>query len=326
MPTSERAFWIREPGTGEIRTEALRDPGAGEVRVRTAFSGVSRGTELLVFAGRVPASERDRMRAPFQEGEFPGPVKYGYLNVGVVEAGPAHLLGRTVFSLAPHQTASVLPADSVMPLPERVPPRRAVLAGIVETAVNALWDLPVLVGDHVAIVGGGLVGSCIARLAARQAGTTVTVVDVDPARAALSAPLGARFATPDDAPRNQDVVYHASGTAAGLELALELLQTDGTVADLSWYGDTPVALRLGGPFHARRLTIRSSQVGLVAPARRGARTTRDRLAIALRLLEDPAFDALLAEPTPFTGLPGLLTRMAAGGRSGLCQVIEYGGT
>lgn len=325
MAEGERGFWIREPGVGEIRPEPARHPGAGEVLVRTRWSGVSRGTELLVHGGRVPPSERTRMRAPFQEGELPGPVKYGYLNVGIVEQGPDTLLGRTVFALAPHQTVSVLPAAAVVPVPEEVPPRRAVLAGVVETALNALWDAPPLIGDRVTVVGGGLVGSCVARLAALQPATAVTVVDVDPARAGTAAAIGARFALPDAAEREQDVVYHASGTGAGLDLALTLLRTEGTVAELSWYGDAAVAVHLGGDFHARRLTIASSQVGLVAPARRSARTTHERLALALELLRDPTLDALLAPARPFDELPALLDAMARGQRDGLCQVIEYGG-
>ncbi|MDH2443762.1 zinc-binding alcohol dehydrogenase [Amnibacterium sp. CER49] len=325
MAGGERGFWIREPGIGEIRSEPARDPGPGEVLVRTRWSGVSRGTELLVHGGRVPPSERARMRAPFQEGELPGPVKYGYLNVGIVEQGPAPLLGRTVFALAPHQTASVLPVAAVVPVPAEVPPRRAVLAGVVETALNALWDVPPLIGDRITVVGGGLIGSCVARLAVRQPATAVTVVDIDPARAGTAAALGARFGGPDDAEGEQDVVYHASGTGAGLDLALTLVRTEGTVAELSWYGDVVVAVHLGGDFHARRLTIASSQVGLVAPARRGVRTPHDRLALALELLRDPAFDALLAPARPFDELPALLAEMARGRSDGLCQLIEYGG-
>ena len=321
----ERAFWIRRPGSGEIRPEAMREPGAGEVRVRTRFSAISPGTELLVFQGRVPESEWSRMRAPFQEGDFPGPVKYGYLNVGVVETGPDDLQGRTVFSLAPHQTASILPASAVVPVPASVPARRAVLAGIIETALNALWDVPALVGDLVTIVGGGLVGACIARLAVRQPGTTVTVVDTDPSRAAVAAALGARFATPDTAPGRQDVVYHASGSGTGLALALTLLRPDGTVADLSWYGDAPVTLPLGGAFHSQRLTIRSSQVGMVGLSRRDHRTRHERLTLAVELLDDPAFEVLLADSRPFDDLPRLLAGMARGNRTGLCPVIEYGG-
>jgi threonine dehydrogenase-like Zn-dependent dehydrogenase len=325
MTTDERAFWIREPGAGEIRSEAMPEPGPEEVRVRTRFSAISRGTELLVFQGRIPESEWARMRAPFQQGAFPAPVKYGYLNVGVVEAGPAELQGMTVFSLAPHQTASVLPASAVVPVPASVPARRAVLAGIVETALNALWDVPALVGDRITIVGGGPVGACIARLAVRQAGTIVTVVDTDPSRAAVATALGARFASPDAAPDRQDVVYHASGSGGGLALALTLLRTEGTVADLSWYGDAPVTLPLGGAFHSRRLTIRSTQVGMVGTSRRDHRTRHERLTLAVELLDDPAFEVLLAESRPFEDLPRLLAAMAGGEGAGVCQVIEYGG-
>src|SRR3712207_5947238 len=167
MTGDARAFWITYLGAGEIRPAALPEPGDGEVLVRTLHSGVSRGTETLVFRGGVPASQHAAMRAPHQEGDFPGPVKYGYLNVGVVERGPAGLTGRTVFCLYPHQTRYVVPAAAVVPVPAAVPAGRAVLAGVMETAVNALWDAAPLVGDRIAVVGGGLVGCCVAALAAR---------------------------------------------------------------------------------------------------------------------------------------------------------------
>ena len=196
MAVNARAFWLREPGVGEIRPVAVRDPSPGEVRVRTVRSAVSRGTETLVFRGGVPADQYADMRAPFQEGDFPGPVKYGYLNVGQVEHGPPDLLGRTVFCLYPHQTAYVVPAAAVVVVPDDVPPERAVLAGTVETAVNALWDAAPLVGDRVTVVGGGMVGLCVARLLAGIPGAEVTVVDIDPERAAVAAAMGADFAVP----------------------------------------------------------------------------------------------------------------------------------
>src|SRR3954454_11605969 len=193
------AFWTVEPGRGEIRTESLPEPGPGDVLVRTLHSAVSRGTETLVFGGRVPADLRTTMRAPYQQGELPGPVTYGYLNVGVVEAGPAELLGRTVFALHPHQTAYVVPASAVTVVPDHVPARRAVLAGTVETAVNALWDAAPLVGDRITVVGAGMVGCCVARLLARFPATDVELVDVDGGRAEVAAALGVRFATPEQA-------------------------------------------------------------------------------------------------------------------------------
>jgi threonine dehydrogenase-like Zn-dependent dehydrogenase len=319
-----RAFWVREPGHGEIRSTDLPDPGPGEVLVRAVASGVSRGTETLVFRGGVPAGQYNAMRAPFQDGDFPGPVKYGYLSVGVVEAGDESLAGRTVFCLYPHQTAYVVPAAAVTVVPDDVPARRAVLAGCVETAVNALWDAAPLVGDRITVVGAGMVGCCVARLLARFPGVRVTLVDVDPARAEVAGALGADFATPSDAEPGRDLVVHTSATSAGLQHSLDLLDAEGTVVDLSWYGDAAVTLSLGGAFHSRRLGIRSSQVGAVAPARRATRTPADRLALALDLLRDPAFDAVVTGSSPFDELPGVMARLAAGTLPALCHTITYG--
>jgi len=321
-----QAFWLREPGRGEIRPVGLPEPGPGDVVVRTVRSGVSRGTETLVFRGGVPFDQHARMRAPFQEGDFPGPVKYGYLNVGAVEHGPPELRGRTVFCLFPHQTAYVVPAAAVTVVPEGVPPARAVLAGTVETAVNALWDAAPLVGDRVAVVGAGMVGCCVARLLRRFPAVQVTLVDVDPGRADVAAALGVGFALPDDAAGGRDLVVHTSATSAGLQRSLELLAPEGTVIDLSWYGDTEVRLSLGGAFHTGRLGIRSSQVGTVSPARAARRTTADRLALALDLLRDPAFDALLTGESRFDELPDVMARLAEGSLPALCHTITYGET
>ena len=276
-----------------------------------------------MFRGGVPPDQRARMRAPFQEGDFPGPVKYGYLNVGAVEEGPAELRGRTVFCLYPHQTAYVVPARAVSVVPDGVPPARAVLAGTVETAVNALWDATPLIGDRVAVVGAGMVGCCVARLLARFPNVHVTLVDVDAGRAEVAAALGVGFALPAAAAGGCDLVVHTSATSAGLQLSLDLLATEATVIDLSWYGDEEVRLSLGGAFHAGRLGIRSSQVGTVSPARGARRTSADRLALALDLLRDPAFDALLTGESHFDELPDVMGRLAAGSLSALCHTIRY---
>jgi threonine dehydrogenase-like Zn-dependent dehydrogenase len=318
-----RAFWVRKPGAGEIREVPLPEPGPDDVVVRTLHSGISRGTETLVFRGEVPESQREAMRAPFQEGDFPGPVEYGYLAVGVVERGPAELRGRTVFCLHPHQTAFVVPAGAVVPVPDDVPARRAVLAGTVETAVNALWDAPPLLGDRVTVVGAGMVGCCLARLLARFPGVDVELVDVDDGREDIAARLGVRFASPAGATGDRDLVLHASATAAGLQRSLDLLRPEGTVVELSWYGDREVTVALGGAFHSRRLSLRASQVGTVAPARRGARSTRQRLALALDLLHDPAFDALLTGSSPFAELPEVMAQLADGRLPALCHTIAY---
>ena len=315
------AFCVREPGVAMISPVRLPEPGPDDVLVRTLRSGISRGTESLVFRGGVPPSQYATMRAPFQDGEFPGPVKYGYLNVGVVEVGPPELQGRRVFCLYPHQTEYVVPARSVVLIPDDVPTARAVLAGTVETAINALWDAPPLIGDHITVVGAGMVGCSVARLLAGVPGVRVTLVDIDPARAKTASMLGVDFALPEEARPDQDLVIHTSATAAGLQLSLGLLAYEGEVLELSWYGDTEVTLSLGEEFHSRRLAVRASQVGAVAPSRRASRSLRDRLALALELLADDAFDALLSGSSPFGELPEIFPALAS--TPGLCHTVTY---
>lgn len=323
MVSEAEAFWVVGPGKGEIRTVVLPAPGPQDVVVRTLATGVSRGSELLVWSGRVPEEAHARMRAPFQDGEFPGPVKYGYLNVGLVEEGPENLVGRTVFTLFPHQTRFVVPGAAVHPLPEGIPIERAVLAGTVETALNALWEASPLMGDRVAVVGAGMVGCAVARLLARFPAVEVVLVDVEPGRADTAARLGVDFSAPEDAPVGCDLVFHASATSAGLQRALDLLVPDGLVVDLSWYGDDVVQLCLGSAFHVRRLGIRASQVGTVSASRRDRRSRRDRLSLSLDLLQDEAFDALLTATSPFDELPDLMADLAASNERSLCHVISY---
>ncbi|MFJ7150713.1 zinc-binding alcohol dehydrogenase [Streptomyces sp. NPDC100445] len=323
MNRSARAFWLRSPGHGELRDVTLPRPAADEVLVRTLYSGVSRGTETLVFRGGVPGNQHASMRAPFQEGDFPGPVKYGYLNVGVVEEGPEELAGRTVFCLYPHQSRYVVPASAVTVVPERVPAGRAVLAGTVETAVNALWDAAPLVGDRITVIGGGMIGCSVTALLARFPGVRVQLVDADPDRARTAEALGVDFAAPADALGDRDLVVHASATEAGLARALELLAPEGTVVELSWYGDRSVSLPLGEAFHSRRLTVRSSQVGTVSPAARPGRGYADRMALALDLLADPALDALVTGESAFEELPSVLPGLASGTIPALCHRIRY---
>ncbi|WP_426516130.1 zinc-dependent alcohol dehydrogenase [Diaminobutyricibacter sp. McL0618] len=320
------AFWVDEPGVGILRRERLPRLDDHDVLVRTLHTGVSRGTETSVFTGRVPESEHERMRAPFQEGDFGGSVKYGYLNVGVVEQGPQTLLGQTVFTLYPHQSAFVVPAEAVVPVPKGVPARRAVLAGAVETAVNVLWDAAPLVGDRVTVVGAGMIGCCIALLLHGIPGVEVALVDIEPSRRAVADRLGVTFTDPSNAPHDRDLVINTSGSDAGLQLALASVVTEGEVIEASWYADRPATLMLGGDFHSRRLTIRSSQVGAVAARRRGSRTTRDRLELALRFLRDPAFDVLLTAESSWRDLPEVMERIADRSNTDLCHTINWGDT
>lgn len=317
--TSE-ALWYAGPGRAEIRPQRLDAPSAETVRVRSMFSAVSRGTERLVFSGRVPPSEFGRMRAPFMEGAFPFPVKYGYASVGTVEHG--QLDGQTVFALHPHQTRFDVPADAVIPLPNGLPPQRAVLAANMETALNAIWDATLAPDERVAVVGAGVVGTLVAFLCRKLHGADVTLIDVDPARGRNAGEIGIAFASPDEAAGDRSVVFHTSATAAGLSTALRLAAFEARIVELSWYGDGDVPVPLGAAFHSQRLRLISSQVGAVAPSHRANWTHRSRLAKAMELLDDPRLDALLSPAVDFHVLPTRLPDIFAAG-SALCPLVRY---
>jgi hypothetical protein len=321
--TTAEALWYVGPGRAEIRAEVLSDPQPGDVRVRTLYGALSRGTERLVLAGRVPATEFDRMRAPFMGGAFPFPVKYGYAAVGRVESGPADLRDRIVFVLHPHQSGFVVPAAAVLPVPDAVPPARAVLAANMETALNAVWDAAPAPASRIAVVGGGVVGSLVAWLCGHGPGTSVTLVDTDASRARIASTLGIAYATPAAAPADCDLVVHASGTAQGLSTAIGLAGEEATVLELSWHGAGEVAVALGGAFHSRRLRLVSSQVGRVAPSQRARWSPRRRLAAALELLAEPRLDVLLAPAVGFHDLPARLPGILDPASGILCQLIAY---
>ena len=319
-----RALWTIADTRFALRDVTPGPLGAGDVRLKALYSGVSRGTEGLVARGAVPPSEYDRMRCPHQDGDFPFPVKYGYAFVGRVTDGPASLRGQTCFALHPHQTEAVIAADMVHALPEGLPPRRAVLAANMETAVNIAWDSGAGPGDRVLIIGGGVVGLLTAHVIAAIPGTQVTLVDVNPARAPLAAAVGAAFAAPDAGPDEQDIAINTSASAAGLRCALGAVGHAGRVVEASWHGTDDVALPLGGAFHARRLSIISSQVGDLPPDRKARWSYARRLALALRLLADaPGLDVLCTPEIPFDTAPARLPDVLAPGADALCAVLTY---
>ena len=321
-----RALWYVRAGHVELRIASLPPLAPNQARVRTQYSGISRGTERLILSGAVPPGEYERMRAPLQEGNFPFPVKYGYCAAGVVEDGPKELLGKPVFCLHPHQDVFHAAIDMLVPLPDGLPTRRATLAANMETALNALWDSAAGPGDTIVVVGAGILGLLVASLAATIPGTDVTVVDPITERAALAASLGAKFASPDNAPTKADVVFHTSASAHGFDTAIACAGLEATVIELSWYGEKTIPAALGGAFHSRRLKLISSQVGHVSPSRRPRWTYRRRLEKALHLLQNPLYDALVAEEISFEDLATRLPEVLTGTSTNLPPVIRYPAT
>ncbi|PTM41881.1 zinc-binding alcohol dehydrogenase [Bosea sp. 124] len=318
------ALWYAAPRECALNAETLPERGAQDCLVRTLWSGISRGTERLVFEGRVPIGEYERMRAPFQQGAFPFPVKYGYCAVGIVDAGPEHMRGETVFCLHPHQDRFIAPTDRLTCVPATVPARRAILAANMETALNAHWDAGSGPADRIVVVGGGVLGLLVAWLAARLPGAEVTLVDVEPGRAALAQALGFGFALPADAPAEADLVFHASASAPGLATAIRAAGVEARIVELSWYGEGTVPAPLGGAFHARRLQLVSTQVGGIAPSRRPRWDYARRATAAMALLADDRLDALITDEFPFAEAPARLPAILAPGAAGLTAAICYG--
>ena len=318
-----RGLWYVKPGVAELRTERLAAPRPGEARVATLFSAISRGTERLVANGEVPESEWQRMRAPLQTGAFPYPVKYGYSATGIVTAGSEALLGKTVFCLHPHQDHFQVAENMLTVVPDHIPARRATLAANIETALNAHWDAGTLPGDKVLVVGAGIVGLLTAYLAQRICGTQVTITDIDLSRAEIAHALGLTFAAPSNVASDNAIVFHTSASGAGLETALNAAVFEGRIIELSWYGNRPATVRLGGAFHSRRLQLISSQVGHVAPSRRSTVSLRQRLEKAISLLDDPRLDNLVSDSIPFADgaerIHAALNVPIAGG----CSVFTY---
>jgi NADPH:quinone reductase-like Zn-dependent oxidoreductase len=321
--TTARALWYIGDARAEIRPEPLPALKSGEALVRTLYSGISRGTERLVFQALVPSSEYDRMRGPNMGGSFPHPVKYGYLAVGLVEDGPVELRGKTVFILHPHQDLIIAPVSALTLVPETIPARRAVLAANMETALNALWDSGAGPGDRIAVVGGGVVGCLIAYLAGRLPGADVTLVDPVASRASIAKALGVGYAPPAKAPKDCDVVFHASANQKGLATALEIAGFEGTVVEVSWFGDKDVAVPLGRTFHSGRLKLISSQVGHIATSRRPRWDYARRMRKAMELLRDAGLDVLLGAEIAFNDAPARLPTVFSSDLSGLAPVIRY---
>lgn len=318
-----RALWYVNPGKMELRTDRIGPPGPGEVRVETRFSGISRGTERLVAHGGVPESEWQHMRAPFQSGTFPFPVKYGYSAAGIVTAGDEGLLGAPVFVLHPHQDLFNVPAAMVVPC-GAVPLPRATLAANMETALNAHWDAGSGPADRIAVIGAGTVGLLTAYLAKGLAGADVVISDVDVSRRAIADALGLTFLPATDLTDDRSIVFHTSASAGGLATAMRCAGFEATIIELSWYGNRDVTVPLGGAFHSRRLKLISSQVGHVAPRHRSRINHRQRLEQAMTLLEDDRLDALLGEHIAFDDLPSLGETVWSATRFPLPPLIHYG--
>jgi threonine dehydrogenase-like Zn-dependent dehydrogenase len=270
---------------------------------------------MLVFRGQVPPETA--LDLPTLAGSFAFPIKYGYASVGTVRARGDEVadvqVGDRVFCLHPHQTVYVVPAELAWRLPPDLPPERAVFAANVETALNVLLDTPVRIGERVAIFGQGTVGMLIGLLAWCNGGGKVVAIDPVERRRSLALAMGIdaaldpAAATPealaDALGGRPDLVFEASGSPTALQAAVDAVADDGTVTVCSWYGTKPVPLMLGGRFHRGRITLRSTQVGRIAPEISGRWSYARRRTMVLKLLTALPVERLISHRFLFEDAP-----------------------
>ncbi|MEM9277847.1 MAG: zinc-binding alcohol dehydrogenase [Pseudomonadota bacterium] len=319
------------PYKAAIETVQIPEIKAENVLLKTLFSGISRGTESLVYAGKVPESEWKRMRCPFMSGSFAFPVTYGYACVceviGLGEKTSGLKPGDRVFVLHPHQDIFSVPESSCNLLPPSIPTSRAVLSANMETALNAVWDAEISGNPFCAIIGAGVVGLITAHAVRKVAGLDPVIFDLKPEKERHATEMGFRFINSSGIDKTEiqdfELIFHTSASAGGLQSAIDMAAFEAKIIEMSWYGENPVSLNLGGAFHSKRLKILSSQVGTIASAKRNKLDYAGRMQQAITLLDDPRLDTLLGSAIDFHDLPNHLHDIFSPQSDVLCQVIEY---
>jgi 2-desacetyl-2-hydroxyethyl bacteriochlorophyllide A dehydrogenase len=295
----------------------------GWCKIQTLYTSISPGTERLVYLGQVPEALYGEMKCLYMGGNFPYPVKYGYSLVGRITDGPEESMGKLVHVMHPHQDHCTVNFKDTYPVPQGIPPQRASLASNLETAVNAIWDSQVHIGDSVLVVGFGIVGSLVARLLSAIPGTRVEVADTHHAKVDLARKMGFTAFDPHDVSNGFDCAFHASGTPEGLQTAIDKVGFEGKIVELSWYGTRTVPIQLGGSFHSQRKIIISSQVSHLSGHQRVRWDHRRRKHLVFSLLQNPEFDEHITHSVPFTQLPATFSTLAHTPTEGLAYLVEY---
>jgi 2-desacetyl-2-hydroxyethyl bacteriochlorophyllide A dehydrogenase len=324
MPT-EQALWFVAPRKLELRESPTPAPAEGEVLARALYSGVSQGTELLLYRGEGPEvfdSSLDTARASTY------PCRYGYSWVGEIVHSRARdwKEGTRVFALQPHASAHCVRADQLRRLPTSLPSARATLAANMETALTVIWDAGISLGDHVVVLGGGVVGLLCVLLAKRAGALRVRLIEPAARRREAGLSLGADQAVApnaDEATGEADVVIEASGDPACLDQAIAHAGSEATVVVASFYGQRRSPVSLGSEFHRRRLTLQSSQVSRLPGGKTARWDHARRFDCVLDCLCDARLDAIVGAPVPFREAPAFYAALDADPGSALHSVFDY---
>jgi len=316
-----QALWHINPVSSDIlRSEP--EIQKNQCLLQSKYSLISVGTERTVSMGKVPVDLHDSMAVPYMKGAFSFPVKYGYSLVGKVLKGPSEWMGRNVHLMHPHQDYCYSNLSDLFILPPTIPLKRATLISNMETAVNAIWDSQVSIGDRVVVVGFGLIGSLVALIVRQIPGVEVQVVEIDKSRQQVARSLG--FGVSDSCKKNHfDMAFHASGSATGLQNAIDAVGLEGPIIELSWYGNRKVDISLGTTFHSLRKQLISSQVSFIPSTKQSGWDFKRRKKTVLNLLHNPVFDHLLDTEVPFKESPSVFEKIRNNDWEPLTCVVKY---
>jgi 2-desacetyl-2-hydroxyethyl bacteriochlorophyllide A dehydrogenase len=318
-----KSLWFEEAGKAVFREDELPDLRKGWCCIDTSYSAISPGTERLVFLGDVPNDLFSQMKTAYMGGDFAFPLKYGYSLVGRIIDGSFERIGQTVHILHPHQNRCVVREEDAFPVPDDIPSKRATLASNMETAVNAVWDSGLTIGERALVVGFGIVGSLVARLLSFFPGVEVTITDNNPLKLSLAEKMEFDVQSPDNKSNAFDVAFHASGDPNGLQSAIDSVGFEGRVVELSWYGKKEVSLNLGGSFHSMRKKILSSQVSSIPPQFRSKWDFNKRKSLVFEFLARDVFDTHITHSYPFDDLVRVFDDLKTPPTEGLSYLVVY---
>ncbi|MEC9205932.1 MAG: zinc-binding alcohol dehydrogenase [Pseudomonadota bacterium] len=318
-----KSFWVKKKNFGFIKEHSIDKPKASEALIKTIYSGISFGTERIVFTGSVPKNQTKVMKCPHQEGEFGSNVKYGYLNVGKVIKGSQKFKGKFVFTLFPHQNFFVLKEDDLVLIPKSVPKKRCLLIANMETALNAIWDTSPTSGDTAIVVGAGIVGFMVAYLLKSTKGIDVTIIDKDKTKNKYAKHFDINFSNKIKKSSKVDFIYECSGNPNILNQLSTSLKEEGILCILSWYGNQVSKMNFGENFFSKRLKIVFSQVSKIPKHRMKDWNNKSRRELAMKMLGDQKLDKLIErKEIKFEDLPKFFDKNRVG-KNYMCNVVKY---
>ena len=316
-----QSFWIKKKNNSYIKDHSINQAGKNELLIQTKYSGISYGTERVVYTGSVPDSQRELMRCPYQEGNFGSDVKYGYMNIGKVIDGPPGFKGKYVYTLFPHQTYYILDKTEVTLIPESIPLKRCLLTANMETAINGMWDTLPSCGDKILVIGSGVVGFLMAYILKSIPGSEILLVDSDSKKNKYSKLFNINFKNKYKA----NIIYECSGNAKILDGLSKHVKDEAIICILSWYGDNISKVKFGEEFLSKRIKIIFSQVSKVSHNRSQYWDNVKRRELAIKMLNDDRLDNLIEKKIiKFSKLPLFFSQMN-NKQSFFCKVVDYGG-